>query len=228
MLGLKGRTTRPAFVVWMPILFALVVAQPFFYALLHRGLLQSSGCARDTCGALSLVQSLYLKPIMVFVCLALFVWPTVRRSRDAGMPGWIGLVVPMLLSIDAALFLFAGAPWTLSFTLGQSGRLPPPIGTLAALIATIALAIPVSQPPRDWQRVPKDWFERIAVGAVIATLAARAAKLLLLYILAQYSSFPSAVYMWAARIQGITFLIFLIAAVVVLVRRLLGKPALAA
>lgn len=228
MLGLKGRTTRPAFVVWMPILFALIVVQPFFYALLHRGLLQSSGCARDTCGALGLVQSLYLKPILVFVCLALFVWPTVRRSRDAGMPAWIGLVVPMLLSIDAALFLFAGAPWTLSFTLGQSGRLPLPVGTLTALIASIALAIPASQPPRDWQRVPKDWFERIAVGAVIATLMARVAKLLLLYLVANYGTFLFAPYVWSARIEGIAFLIFVTAAAVVLVRRLLRKPTLAA
>ncbi len=227
MLGLKERTTRSAFVVWMPLLFALVAAQPPLYALLHRGLLRRSGCAVDTCGALGLVVSLYIKPILVVAIIALFVWPAVRRSRDAGMPASIGLLVPILLLIDVPLFLFAGAPWSLGFTLGRIGPAPMPVGTLAALVATILLAIPASRPPRDWRIVPKDWPERIASGAAVVTVVGIVAGFILTFAVIEWPMFSLRILAPVVVIKNIAYFVFLIATVVVLIRRIAGKPALA-
>ncbi len=55
-----------------------------------------------------------------------------RRSRDAGLPAWIGLAIPFLLAADLNNLIVIGAPWSLAFSQG--------IGTSWPRFAAQALA----------------------------------------------------------------------------------------
>lgn len=40
------------------------------------------------------------------------------RSRDAGLPAWIGLAIPLQLAADLNNLMVVGAPWSLAFSQG--------------------------------------------------------------------------------------------------------------
>lgn len=101
---------------------AVTVAFPFALA----GTLTASKCAGvgGACGALALVIGLYVKPIVFLVFLASLIGISLKRARDLGVPGAIGLLVPALLLADWQFATIVGAPWSVGFVLGGVFRVP--------------------------------------------------------------------------------------------------------
>src|SRR5215204_6604677 len=62
------------------------------------GIANASGCrgVGGACGALGLVVAMAYKPLVAVAFIFSFAGISVRRARDAGVPGWVGLFVPLL------------------------------------------------------------------------------------------------------------------------------------
>ena len=118
------------------ILVALTIAFPFVLRLM----LKKSGCGNDTCGALSLVLSLFAKPAIYIVFVLSFIGITMRRLRDAGIPVWIVVALPLLFLADLSFAMAFGAPWTVGFVMGMPGLMLPKF-MLTALACIVFLSV---------------------------------------------------------------------------------------
>src|SRR5258707_12347069 len=107
---------------WRVGLFAVVtVAYPFLLA----SVLRSSNCAGvgGACGALALVISMVVKPIIFIAFVVSMIAISVRRARDVGLPGFAALVIPALMLSDWQFGPTFGAPCSVGFVLGSMGAL---------------------------------------------------------------------------------------------------------
>jgi uncharacterized membrane protein YhaH (DUF805 family) len=140
MFRFYGRIGRKHFALAAVLRIALyaasVVAFPFLLAALARW----TRCGNDTCGALGLVSSMAFKPIVFVLFVFSFVGICVRRSRDAGMPAWIGLVVPLFLAADYTFLAYVMTPWSFGFATGVL-HLALPYHALIALACVLFLCV---------------------------------------------------------------------------------------
>jgi uncharacterized membrane protein YhaH (DUF805 family) len=140
MFKFFGTLDRRKF-LWASLLrIALFIASVFGFPFLVRAIATTTRCGIDTCGAVALVTAMAFKPLAFVVFVFSFVGICLRRARDAGVPGWIGLFIPLLLSFNYGFFLFAGAPWSFAFSSGVL-RVQPPYHTLLALACIAALCV---------------------------------------------------------------------------------------
>ena len=116
--------------------YAIAVAWRFgTFAVLSLGfpfllvLFMSASNCGGGCGALALVAGIALKPIIVLVFVGSMCRITIARMRDVGLPGFIGLLVPLLLVVDWLFLSVIGLHWSVGFVLGG-----PPYFVLSALI----------------------------------------------------------------------------------------------
>jgi len=109
---------------------ASVLAFPF--ALYGLAILTDCRSVGGACGAVGLVGAMAFKPLVAYLFVFSFLGISLRRSRDAGLPAWIGLVIPLLLAADLNNLMVIGAPWSLAFSQG--------IGTSWPRFAVQALA----------------------------------------------------------------------------------------
>lgn len=131
-----ARTDFAIAVAWRLGLFiAATVAFPFALAVI----LKASNCrgVGGACGALALVIGVYVKPIIVIAFVASLFGVAIRRMRDLGVPGLVGLFVPLLLLFDWQFLTIVGAPWSVGFVLGGPGG--PPYFFLSALACMTVL-----------------------------------------------------------------------------------------
>ena len=79
---------------------ASVVGFPFFLM----ALFAITGCGRvgGACSAVGVIGAAAFKPLAFAIFVFSFVGISMRRARDAGVPGWIGLFVPLLFAADQA------------------------------------------------------------------------------------------------------------------------------
>ena len=58
------------------------------------------------------------RPLAFVLFVISFAGISVRRVRDIGLPGWIGLFVPFFFAADWQFLVTTGAPWTLAISAG--------------------------------------------------------------------------------------------------------------
>ena len=147
MFTFHGYMGRQQFLLASALRIGLFLATIVGFPFLMRALATASRCSADTCGAVALVAAIAVKPLAFTVFVFSFVGISVRRARDAGVPGWIGLFIPLLFAFDHNFFVFAGAPWSFAFSAGAL-HIPGPRHVLLAwpvsgLYACCRLAVTV-------------------------------------------------------------------------------------
>lgn len=157
-------------VSWRLGLFAaLTLGFPFIIY----GLMQATRCAGQggACGAVALMGSFYLRPIIFIALLLLMIGPPMARMRALGLPGIFGLVVPLLLLADRQFLVLQGAHWSMAFALGVL-YLRVPTYLILALVVIAAMAL-VREPETDgdslWER--HGTFGKATLVAVLVTVA---------------------------------------------------------
>lgn len=138
MFKFHGTLDRRRFLWASALRIGLFVASILGFPFLVRAVASATRCGVDTCGVVGLITAMAFKPLVFIIFVFSFVGISVRRARDAGVPGWTGLFVPLLFAFDHGFFLFAGASWAFAFSVGVL-RIPPPWHTLLALACIAAL-----------------------------------------------------------------------------------------
>jgi uncharacterized membrane protein YhaH (DUF805 family) len=140
MFEFYGRLTRAQFVRASAVRIVLFAASVVVFPFLFVALAQVSGCqgVGGACGALELVVAIAVKPLAFVLFVFSFAGISVRRVRDIGPPGWLGL----LFAADWQFLVTTGAPWSLAFWAGILSR-SFPVFTLLGLTGTAILcAVP--------------------------------------------------------------------------------------
>src|SRR5829696_563724 len=108
------------FAIAAGIRIGLFIVSIVIFPLLLWGIANASGCrgVGGACGALGLVVAMAYKPLVAVAFIFSFAGISVRRARDAGVAGWVGLFVPLLFAGDYVVLTVFGAPWSLGFSLG--------------------------------------------------------------------------------------------------------------
>ena len=145
MFGFDGYLNRKQY-AWAALhRLGLFAASVLGFPILIQALKSAVQCGHDTCAAVGLVGAMAFKPLAFTLFAISFAGVSMRRTRDAGVPGWIGLFIPLLLLGDYAFFIYSAAPWSFAFSAGQIG-IPAPRFALLALSCIAVLCI---LPPRD-------------------------------------------------------------------------------
>ncbi|MGA7999766.1 MAG: hypothetical protein WCA28_33295 [Bradyrhizobium sp.] len=146
MFKFDGCMGRGRFLQAAALRLGLFIASVFAFPFLLMGLASASGCERigGACGALGLVAATAFKPLAFILFVLSLIGISMRRTRDAGMPGLVGLIVPLLFSANYAFFVYVGAPWSFAFSAGVLFQAFP----WAALLALYCIAILGVMPSR--------------------------------------------------------------------------------
>ncbi len=143
----------------------------FGYPFIHSTILRATGCGMDSCGAVGLVAAMAIKPTAVTLVLLSLPAPLMGRCRDAGLPAWLGLFPLIFLAPAVTTLVVAGAPWTMSFSLGLIGPRPVPWNLLFAVWLFVVLGALPTRPRRDRKARPLTPLE-LATAIALAYLAA--------------------------------------------------------
>lgn len=149
---------------------------PFF--LLALATITNCRSVGGACGAIGVIGAMAFKPLAFVLFVFSFVGISMRRARDAGVPSWIGLFIPLLFAADYTFLVFTGTPWGFGFSAGVL-RIPVPYYTLLALGCIAVLS---ALPPRaDLSSNPFGYAGWVALGLgiFVATFAAWGAALTL-------------------------------------------------
>jgi uncharacterized membrane protein YhaH (DUF805 family) len=171
MFTFHGTMGRQQFLGASALRIGLFLATVVGFPFLVRALVMASRCSADTCGALGLVAAVALKPLAFTLFVFSFVGISVRRARDAGVPGWIGLFIPLLFAFDHNFFVFAGAPWSFAFSAGAL-PVPGPRHAPLALACIAALCVLPSRRDGPGSRNPFGYagLAAFGLGLVIAVI----------------------------------------------------------
>jgi uncharacterized membrane protein YhaH (DUF805 family) len=169
MFKFHGTLDRRQFLWAAALRIGLFVASIVGFPFLVRAVASATRCGVDTCGAVGLITAMAFKPLAFMIFVFSFVGVSVRRAGDAGVPGWIGLFVPVLFAFDYGFFLFAGASWAFAFSAGVL-RIPAPWHTLLALACIAALCALPSRRDGPGSRNPFGYagLAAFGLGLVIA------------------------------------------------------------
>jgi uncharacterized membrane protein YhaH (DUF805 family) len=148
MFSFYGRLGRKAFLWASGLRVALFVASIVGFPFFLQAIATLSNCRSvgGACGAVGLVGSAAYKPLVFALFVFSFVGLSMRRARDAGIPGWAGLLVPLLFLADQTFLVYAGTPWSFGFANGVLWMTPPRY-TLLALVCIAALGALPSRAP---------------------------------------------------------------------------------
>ncbi|RYH08463.1 MAG: hypothetical protein EON57_05435, partial [Alphaproteobacteria bacterium] len=100
MFGLYGRTTQRTYALWSVATLGLYT---LVSVLINLSMVGCSGIACLAVGAIGLFIQVPLAAAFIFLLGP----PAVRRCRDAGLPPFLGLLVPLLFAIKPTLLLLA-------------------------------------------------------------------------------------------------------------------------
>jgi hypothetical protein len=127
---------------------------------------------------MGLVVAAIFKPLVFVLFVGSLVGISMRRARDAGLPAFAGLLIPLMLAADYKFGVFAAAPWSFAFSFGVLGR-SAPIYLGFGLICLVLLGLaPSARPwtPNAWRSARPESLALsviaalLVVGAVFSTL----------------------------------------------------------
>jgi uncharacterized membrane protein YhaH (DUF805 family) len=168
MLRFAGYLDRKGF-LWaaalrLTLFVASVVGFPF--ALSMVAIASNCRSVGGACGAVGLVTAVALKPLAFVLLVSSFVGISLRRVRDAGMPAWIGLIIPLLLAADYQFLIFSAAPWSFAFSAGVL-MTPVPQFAIFALVCIAVLCIFPSRADSPTSRNPFGPIGLVAFGLAL-------------------------------------------------------------
>ena len=139
-------------------LLAATLSWPFILA----ALMPLTGCrgVGGACGAVGLVASLYLKPLIYLVFIAALIPICMKRCRDGGLSLWTVLPLMLVLFIGIGFWTVESAPWSVSFSLGAMGGVPPVV--VAGFAALVFMCFVLSDAP------PKHFEAFLVVLGIVA------------------------------------------------------------
>jgi len=155
---------------------ASVVAFPHFLV----AVAAVTDCHRigGACGAVGVITAMAYKPLAFVLFVFSFIGISLRRTRDIGVPGWIGMFIPLLFAADQTFFTMAGAPGSLPLLMGARA----PSYALLGLACTAALCALPARDDGSGNPFGRAGQIAFALGLFVAAHA----------ILAIVSSFPAA------------------------------------
>jgi uncharacterized membrane protein YhaH (DUF805 family) len=120
MLKFNGVIDRGKFLWGSALRLGLFIASVVGFPFLLMAVVSVSGCKGigGACGAVGLIAGTAFKPLAFILFVFSFCGISVRRARDAGMPGPVGLFIPLLFTSNYAFLIYAGAPWSVGFSAG--------------------------------------------------------------------------------------------------------------
>lgn len=118
MLQFSGTIAPKEFYLAALLRVGLFIASIFLFPLLLMGLPKVVQCGGGVCGALGVVISMAVKPLVFVAFVFSMIGICLRRMRDAGLPAAFGLLVPILLSADSNFGIYAATPWGFGFSSG--------------------------------------------------------------------------------------------------------------
>lgn len=144
MFEFYGRLTRARFASASAIRIGLFAASVVGFPFLLVALSQASGCQSigGACEVVELLGATAFKPLAFELFVFSFAGISVRRVRDIGLPGWIGLFVPFFFAADWQFLVTTGAPWTLAFSAGILDLSFPFFALLGLMGTAILCAVP--------------------------------------------------------------------------------------
>jgi hypothetical protein len=164
------------------LLVAATLAFPYFVWLM----VEASGARRvgGAGGALAVVLSVYVKPVLYLLFAASMLRPVMRRAATLGMSAALGLGVVALVLGDLGFGIAFGAHWGAGFVMGIL-KVSAPWFLLGALIASVTLGLLLAHDDDGSaaQRLGvayRVWLTLFCVLAATAALAVSPAILVLL------------------------------------------------
>ncbi len=142
MFTFDGFIDRNTFLRASALRLGLFVASVVGFPFLLMAIVVISNCRGigGACGAVGLVAGTAFKPLAFVLFVFSFCGIAVRRARDAGMPGPVGLFIPFLITSNYAFLIYAAAPWSVGFSAGVL-YLTFPWASALALCCIVALCI---------------------------------------------------------------------------------------
>jgi uncharacterized membrane protein YhaH (DUF805 family) len=179
MFRWTGVLDRAAFAWRAAFVSAFLIGTILLFPFLLQAVVSASHCAMDTCGALGLVISAFLRPIFFVAAVAMVLSICIRRARDAGLPAWLGAFPPLMLVADQGFLQYAGAGWAYSFSAGILFA-SMPVYALFAIALMVLLGLPARGAFYGWERSSIDKAMLVLAGWLSISAAERAGGVLLL------------------------------------------------
>jgi uncharacterized membrane protein YhaH (DUF805 family) len=172
MFNFVGVINRGTFLRASGLRLALFIASVVGFPFLLMAIVAASNCkgAGGACGALGLVVGTAFKPLAFILFVVSFCGISVRRARDAGMWGPVGLFIPLLFASNYAFLIYAGAPWSVGFSAGVL-HLTFPWASVLALYCILILCVLPSRPREDANPFGTAGWIAFGLGLLIAANA---------------------------------------------------------
>lgn len=206
MFRFFGTIGRKAFLRGSAFRIGLFVASVFGFPFLLIALGAITNCRGigGACGAVGVLAAVALKPLAFVIFVFSFVGIAMRRARDAGVPGWIGLLIPLLFAADHTFLVYSATPWGFPFSAGVL-KLQFPRYSLLALACVAALGALPSRNDGSASRNPFGPMGWVALGlgifiaafAALAILATSPAARTAFFLLARLPLYMSSVLSFA-------------------------------
>jgi hypothetical protein len=173
MFTWTGALDRTAY-AWRAVFAVLfLVGTVFLFPFLLKWIAAASHCGMETCGAVALVASTTLRPVLFTIPVAIVLSACVRRSRHAGLPPWLGAFPPIMLVGDQSFLQYAGAGWAYPFAAGILS-MNAPVYALFAVALIGLLGIPARNVLRSRGSLALDKAILGLAGWLCVTVVARA------------------------------------------------------
>ena len=173
MLKFNGVINRGTFLWAAALRLGLFIASVVGFPFLLMAIVSASGCRGigGACGAVGLIAGTAFKPLAFILFVFSFCGIAVRRARDSGMPGPLGLFIPLLFTSNYAFLIYAGAPWSVGFSAGVLFVTFPWASVLALYCILILGALPSRRRGGGNPFGPAGWIA-FGLAALIAAHAA--------------------------------------------------------
>lgn len=162
MFTWTGVLDRGGYLRQSAIFVVVLIGTVLFFPFILKAIVSSFRCSMDTCGALSLVVSMALRPALFLATMALGLSACIRRARDAGLPAWAGAFPIVMLAASQDFLQYAGASWAYAFSSGVFMRTP--FHALFGIVLVGLLAIPERGALRSGENRVLDWALVILAG----------------------------------------------------------------
>lgn len=182
MFTFHGTLSRKQFLRAAALRIGLFAASIVGFPLLVWALATHTNCAgAGACGVVGIIAAMAFKPTAFVLFAFSFVGISMRRARDAGVPGWVGLFVPILIGFDHAFWTFMGASSWFAFSAGAL-YIPGPRRTALALVCVAVLCALPSRRDGPSSRNPFGYAGLAAFGMGLFVLGSAAVFTAISYI----------------------------------------------
>lgn len=141
MFGWTGLLDRTEYTLRCVTAVALLAGTVLLFPFMLAAVVSATHCGLDTCGAVGLLVSANLRPILLVAALAIVLSASIRRARDAGLSPWLGAFPAIMFAGDQAFLQYAGSSWAYAFSAGML-RMHVPVYALYGLVVLALLGVP--------------------------------------------------------------------------------------